>query len=96
MVEYLKTQAQATSYNKGWKLKVKLYDEIAENPEDILVGVEILCKVDEERGGLVEGMKSTIRETIDVMDWYADNKHAAISSIYEEYKDVPTKEMFMV
>ena len=28
------------------------------------------------------------------MDWYADNKHAAISAIFEEYKDVPTKEMF--
>lgn len=29
------------------------------------------------------------------MDWYADNKHPAISAIYEEYLDVPTKEMFL-
>jgi len=30
------------------------------------------------------------------MDWYVDNKHAAISGIYEEYKDIPTKDMFDV
>ena len=28
------------------------------------------------------------------MDWYADNKHSLISAIYEEYKDIPTKDMF--
>jgi hypothetical protein len=28
------------------------------------------------------------------MDWYCDNKHSQISGIYEEYKDVPKKEMF--
>jgi hypothetical protein len=28
------------------------------------------------------------------MDWYADNMHAKVSGIYEEYKEVPTKEMF--
>jgi hypothetical protein len=28
------------------------------------------------------------------MDWYTDNKHAQVCGIYEEYKDVPTKEMF--
>ena len=28
------------------------------------------------------------------MDWYADNKHKQVCGIYEEYKDIPTKEMF--
>ena len=67
MLEYLQAQAQAETYNKGWKTKVKLYEEIAEDPEKILVGAEILCKVDETRGSLVEGMKCTIRETLDAV-----------------------------
>jgi hypothetical protein len=28
------------------------------------------------------------------MDWYADNKHKQVCGIYEEYKAIPTKEMF--
>jgi hypothetical protein len=67
MLEFLKAQAQAETYNKGWKTKVKLYEEIAEDPEEILAGVEILCQVDETRGSLVEGMKCTIRETLDAV-----------------------------
>lgn len=74
----------------------KLYNEIAEDPEKILVGCELVCRIDEERGRLVEGMKCTLRETLDAMDWYMDHKYEGISAIYEEYKGVPTKEMFDV
>lgn len=28
------------------------------------------------------------------MDWYADNKYKQVCGIYDEYKDIPTKEMF--
>jgi hypothetical protein len=29
------------------------------------------------------------------MDYYADQKYDQICAIYEEYKDVPTREMFV-
>lgn len=67
MLGYLKTRAQATSYNKGWRTKVKLYDEIAGDPEKIIAGAEILCKIDETQGSLVDGTKCTIRETLDAV-----------------------------
>ena len=54
MLEYLMTQAQSSTYNKGWKNKVKLYEEIAEEPGMIIIGAEMLCKIDEEQGLLVE------------------------------------------
>ena len=28
------------------------------------------------------------------MDWYANNKYKEIGNIYEEYREVPSKEMF--
>lgn len=94
MLEYLKTQAQSQTYNKGWKLLFKLYDEIAEDPGKILLACEIICQIDEERGRLVEGMKCTLRETLDAMDYMMDKKYDSLCTIYEEYKGVPTKEMF--
>jgi hypothetical protein len=67
MLEYLITQAESSTYNKGWKNKVKLYEEIAGDPEMIIIGAEMLCKIDEERGSLVEGSEFTLRETIDAV-----------------------------
>jgi hypothetical protein len=40
---------QFASYNVGYRNKIEFYDEIAQNPDEALEGVEILCKVDEER-----------------------------------------------
>ena len=67
MLEYLKTQAQSSTYNKGWKSKVKFYEQIAEDAGMILAGAEYLCSADEMYGSLIEGMDCTLRETIDAV-----------------------------
>lgn len=67
MLEYLRTRAQMASFNKGWKGKVKLYEEIAIDPENIIAGAELLCLIDEGGGSLVEGANCTIRETLDAV-----------------------------
>ena len=63
----MKTKAQTDTYNKGWKAKVNFYEVIAEDAQEILVNAEFMCKVDEERGALIEGMNMTLRETIDAV-----------------------------
>lgn len=55
------------SFNKGWKAKVRLYEEIACNAENIIAGAEMLCLIDEIHGPLVEGAECTIRETLDAV-----------------------------
>ena len=63
----MKTQVQSASYNKGYKIKIKFYDEIAEDPERVIAVVEALCTKDETQGSSVEGAEFTLRETLDAV-----------------------------
>jgi hypothetical protein len=72
MFEYLKTQVQSAPFNKGYKAQIKLYEEIASDPEAVLAGAELLCKIDETCGKLDNEMKCTLRETIDAVSSHFD------------------------
>ena len=63
----MKTQAQSASYNKGYKTKIKLYDEIFKDPEKVIAVAEALCAKDEMQGESIEGTEFTLRETLDAV-----------------------------
>ena len=65
----MKTQAQSASYNVGYKSKIKMYEEIAKNPDKILALAENLCLTDEERGIAMEETGFTFRETLDAVSF---------------------------
>jgi hypothetical protein len=69
MLGHMKIQAQSASYNVGYKTKIKMYEEIAKNPEKILALVENLCQMDEERGTVMEETGFTFRETLDAVSF---------------------------
>jgi hypothetical protein len=67
MLEHMKTQAQSASYNKGYKTKIKLYDEIAKDPEKVIAAAEAWCAKDETQGSSVEETDFTLMETLDAV-----------------------------
>lgn len=65
----MKTQAQSAAYNVGCKMKIKMYEDIAKYPNQILALVEDLCDADEERDAVKQKPGLTLRETLDAVSW---------------------------
>ena len=69
MLEHMKTQAESASYNKGYKTKMKLYDDIAKDPEKVIAIAEALCAKDEAQSPSAGGAELTLRETLDAVSY---------------------------
>lgn len=82
----LKTEAETSSYNVGYKPLHELFDEISEAAEEIIAGGKVAVESDEE-----EKMfgSCSLREIFTAMEFYVEKYNRKICDIYPEYATIP-------